>query len=251
MQPVSLVVITRDAAAQIAACLDSVPFAAEVVVVDSGSRDDTVQIAASRGARVLRETWRGFGAQRQFAVEQAASDWVLCLDADERLTPALAASIRETLAAPAHDGYELCRCNRFLGRWLRHGEGYPDWTLRLFRRSRGRWTDDAVHERVACTGAVGRLRGDLLHDSAESLERYLDKQNLYSTLQAQAMAQRGEIASWWKLAASPLARFLKFYFFRLGLLDGVPGLVHIGIGCFAAFAKYAKLAALAAERNRA
>jgi glycosyltransferase involved in cell wall biosynthesis len=249
--PVSLVVITLDAGPELAACLDSVGFAGEVVVVDSGSRDHTVDVAMTRGARVVHEPWRGFGPQKQFAVDQAANDWVLCLDADERLTPELAAAIQEALRAPRHDAYEFARRNYFLGRWLRHGEGYPDWNRRLFRKSRARWSDDPVHERVVCEGSIGRLRGDLLHASAESLERYLDKQNRYTSIQAELLSRRGERVSLGRLIFSPLLRFAKFYLLRGGFLDGAPGLVHTGIGAFASFSKYAKLLALNAARKSA
>jgi glycosyltransferase involved in cell wall biosynthesis len=240
----SFVVITRDAGAQLGACLDSVRFAAEVLVVDSGSQDDTVQIARVRGARVIEQPWLGFGPQRRFAVAQAIHDWVLCLDADEMLTPELASAIATALQQPQHAAFEMPRRNRFFGRWLRHGEGYPDWTLRLFDRRHARWTDDAVHEHVQADGPVGRLDGDLLHASAESLEAYIAKQNRYTTLQAEVMHARGERFSWVRLIGSPLVRFVRFYFFRAGFLDGAAGLVHIAIGCFASFCKYAKLRAL-------
>ena len=236
--------ITRDAAAQLAACLDSVRFAAETLVVDSGSRDDTVEIARARGARVIEQTWLGFGAQRRFAVAQAANDWVLCLDADEQLSPELADAIAEALREPDHGAFEMARRNRFLGRWLRHGEGYPDWTVRLFDRRHARWSDDVVHERVVVDGPAGRLDGDLLHASAESIDDYLTKQNHYTTLQAEVMHARGERFSWIRLIGSPLARFIRFYLLRGGFLDGVAGLVHIAIGCFASFSKYAKLRSL-------
>src|SRR5690349_10046996 len=136
--PLSLVVITRDAAAELAACLASAPFASEALVVDSGSADHTVDVARAAGARVLVEAFRGFGAQKQFAVEAAGHDWVLCLDADERITPELDASIRAAFRTgpPAAAAYAIARRNRFLGRWLTHGEGYPDWTVRLFDRRR-------------------------------------------------------------------------------------------------------------------
>jgi glycosyltransferase involved in cell wall biosynthesis len=246
--PLSLCVITRDAAAQLADCLASVPFAAEIVVVDSGSRDNTVEIARRSGARVIDHAWPGFGAQKNFAVGQARHDWVLCLDADERLTPELAAAIRAALAtcdapgAPA--AYTMARRNRFLGRWLTHGEGYPDWNVRLFDRRRARWTDDPVHENVTANGPVARLAGDLLHASGESLDAYLTKQNRYTTLQAEAMHARGERAGAAKLVLSPLVRFVRFYIGKLGFLDGIPGLVHIAIGCFNSFMKYAKLRTL-------
>ena len=246
--PFSLCVITRDAAPQLADCLASVPFAGETVVVDSGSSDDTVEIARARGARVIDHGWPGFGAQKNFAVGQARHDWVLCLDADERLTPELAAAIRAALAAGDGPGapaaYTMARRNRFLGRWLAHGEGYPDWNLRLFDRRRARWTDDPVHEHVVADGPVARLAGDLLHASAESLDAYLAKQNRYTTLQAEAMHARGERAGAAVLLLSPLARFFRFYVLKLGFLDGIPGLVHIAVGCFNSFVKYAKLRAL-------
>jgi len=247
--PFSLVVITRDAAAELPECVASAAFAAEVVVVDSGSGDDTVPTARRLGARVIERAWPGFGAQKQYAVEAAANDWVLCLDADERVSDALAASIRAAFegGAPAAPAYALARRNRFLGRWLAHGEGYPDWTVRLFDRRRARWSDDVVHERVVVQGAAARLTGDLLHASAESLDAYIAKQNRYTTLQATALHAKGDRASALRVALAPLARFVRFYVFRLGFLDGVAGFAHIAIGAFASFLKYAKLRALDAE----
>ena len=244
--PLSLVVITRDAADAIAACLASADFAAEALVVDSGSRDDTVEIAQARGARVLHREWQGFGPQKRYAVAQACHDWVLCLDADERVSPQLAASIAALFAAgtPAPPAYALARRNRFLGRWLAHGEGYPDWNVRLFDRRRARWTDDPVHEHVVADGPVGHLAGDLLHASAESIDDYIAKQNRYTTLQAQAMHARGERAGAARIALSPLARFLRFYVLKRGFLDGAPGFAHVAIGAFASFLKYVKLLAL-------
>jgi glycosyltransferase involved in cell wall biosynthesis len=242
--PLSVVLITRDAVSQLAPCLDSADFADEILVVDSGSTDGTIELAAARGARVVHEAWRGFGPQKQFAVEQARNDWVLCLDADERVTPELASAIRRALAVPAFTAYRFARCNRFLGRYLRHGEGYPDWSLRLFHRAHARWSDDIVHEKVVCAGPVGSLAGDLLHDSAESLDSYLAKQNRYTSLAAEAALARGKRASVVRLLISPLARFVKFYLLRRGFLDGVPGLVHTLIGCGNSFAKYAKMLAV-------
>jgi glycosyltransferase involved in cell wall biosynthesis len=239
--PLSVVIIALNAASQIEACLKSAAFADEIVVVDSGSRDDTWEIALKYGASVLHQDWLGFGRQKQFAVERASHDWVLCLDADERVSDSLRTSIVETLKSPHFQVYRMPRCNRFMGRWLRHGEGYPDWSLRLFDRRVARWSEDAVHEKVLASSAVGSLRGDLLHESQESLAAYLEKQNRYTSLQAEELSQRGKQATFGRLAASPLLRFVKFYFLRLGFLDGAPGLVHISIGCFNSFVKYAKL----------
>lgn len=247
-QPLSAVLIAQNAAAQIPECLASVTFADEVVVVDSGSSDGTAELAARGGARVVTKEWLGFGRQKQFAVEQARHDWVLCLDADERVSPELAQSIRRALEAPAAPVYRMARRNRFLGRWLRHGEGYPDWSARLFDRREARWSDDAVHEKVLYAVTPGTLEGDLLHESAESLGRYLDKQNRYSTLAAEQLFARGRSAGAAELLLSPLVRFVKFYLLRLGFLDGIPGLVHIAIGCAASFLKYAKLIELRRTR---
>jgi len=244
----SVVLITHNAAAQLPECLASVAFADEVVVVDSGSGDGTAALAARYGARVVTKDWLGFGRQKQFAVEQAAHDWVLCLDADERVSPELAASLVRALHAPATPVYLMARCNRFLGRWLRHGEGYPDWSPRLFDRRHARWSDDDVHERVLYAVSPGSLEGDLLHESGEDLGRYLEKQNRYTALAAQELHRRGQRAGIAELAISPLLRFFKFYLLRLGFLDGLPGLVHISIGCMNSFMKYAKLIEL--QRNQ-
>ena len=229
---------------QLDACLVSVAFADEVVVVDSGSIDGTVSVAEHHGARVIQKSWLGFGPQKQFAVEAALHDWVLCVDADERVSAEMRDAILAELRAPRGFVYAIARRNRFLGRWLSHGEGYPDWSVRLFHRARARWSDDPVHEKVVAGSPVFRLPGDLLHDSAESLERYLDKQNRYTTLQAEALHASGRRASLLKLVFSPILRFVKFYVLRLGFLDGVPGLVHIAIGCMNSFCKNAKLMAL-------
>lgn len=243
-QALSVVIIAKNAARQLAACLESASFADEMLVVDSGSSDGTAEIAALRGARVLQQEWLGFGRQKQFAVEAARHDWVLCLDADERVSEPLRASILAVLAAPATQAYAMPRCNRFMGSWLRHGEGYPDWSLRLFDRRHARWSDDPVHEKVLTDAPVARIKGDLLHDSAETLAGYLDKQNRYTSMQAEALFKAGKRAGVAQLLLSPALRFVKFYFLRLGFLDGTAGLVHIAIGCCNSFQKYAKLMAL-------
>jgi glycosyltransferase involved in cell wall biosynthesis len=247
----SLVVVAHDAGKELADCLASAAFAAEAIVIDSGSRDDTVEIARRFGARVIEQPWLGYGPQKNFAVAQAAHDWVLCLDVDERVSPELERSIRAAMRDPRHAAYAMARRNRFLGRWLAHGEGYPDWNVRLFDRRHAKWSEDVVHEHVLADASVGRLCGDLLHASAESLDGYIAKQNRYTTLQAEAMHARGERFSSVRLVLSPLARFLRFYLLRAGFLDGSAGLVHIAIGSFASFCKYAKLRALEqAERAR-
>lgn len=245
----SVVLITLDCADTLAHCLDSVAWVDEIVIADSGSVDGTVELARARGARVVHQAWLGFGKQKQFAVEQATHDWVLCLDTDERVTPALRAAIEAALRDPSQHAYEFPRCNRFLGRYLRHGEGYPDLSLRLFHKSHARWSEDVVHEKVITLGTVGRLDGDLLHESAETLDSYLAKQNRYTTLAAEELVGQGGGVSRLQMLLSPLFRFVKFYFFRLGFLDGLPGLVHIAIGCFNSFCKYAKMIEIQRRRG--
>lgn len=240
-QPLSAVVITLNCVSQLAECLDSLAFADEIVVVDAGSTDGTAELADARGARLVRHGWMGFGAQKQFGAEQALHDWILSIDSDERVTPQLRDSILAVMAAPEYKAYQFPRSNRFLGRYLRHGEGYPDWSLRLFDRRHARWSDDEVFDRVLTLGPVESLKGDLLHDPALSLESYIAKQNSYSTLAAQALWREGRTASVARLVFSPMVRFLKFFVVRRGFLDGVPGFAHIAIGCFNSFCKYMKL----------
>lgn len=239
--PLSAVLITLNCAGSLPATLESLKFCEEILAVDSGSSDGTIAILQAAGAKVIHADWRGFGPQKQFAIEQAAHDWVLCVDSDEIVSAGLRGSIETVLAKPECDYYQFPRCNRFLGRYLRHGEGYPDLSLRLFDRRKARWSDDAVHEKVITFGVVGRLQGDLLHHSEDSLETYLAKQNRYTSLAARTLVEEGKAVPTAKLLFSPLFRFIKFYFFRGGFRDGLPGLIHILCGCFNSFIKYAKM----------
>ena len=241
LAPVSAVIITRNAKRHLPACLDSLAFCDEIVVVDSGSTDGTAELAADRGARVVNKEWLGYGPQKQFAVEQAKHDWVLCVDSDERVSPELRASIAAALRAPAAPVYRMPRRNQFLGRWLAHGEGYPDWSPRLFNRLNARWSDDLVHEKVLYAVTPGTLKGDLMHDSYDDLGAYLERQNRYTTLQARRDYEAGRRVGVFHLVFSPVVRFLKFYFLRLGFLDGTAGFLHIAIGCMNSCVKYAKL----------
>lgn len=240
-QPLSVAIITLNAASQLEECLKSIDFVDDIVVIDSGSTDGTQALAMRYGARVIDQDWLGFGPQKQFAVDSAVHDWVLCLDADERVSPELQASIKNALKNPLTATFRFPRCNRFLGRYLKHGEGYPDWSLRLFDRRQARWSDDAVHEKVETQSVTGELKGDLLHDSAESLASYLTKQNRYTSLAADMALAAGKRATFGRLALSPIIRFIKFYFIRQGFRDGLPGLIHISIGCFNSFIKYSKM----------
>lgn len=250
----SVVLITKNAEALLEKCLHSVRFADEIVVVDSGSTDRTMAIASAYKAKVIHQDWLGFGPQKQFAVQQARHDWVLCLDADEWLSEKLAYEINSLMADAARladcGAWRFARSNKFMGRFLRHGEGYPDFSLRLFDRRRARWSDDVVHEYVHTEGKIGTLPGDLMHESGEDIALYLAKQNRYTTLQAETLWKRGKQAGIAKLVLSPLLRFIKFYLLRQGFRDGLPGLVHISIGCFNSYLKYAKLIELHRTGNQ-
>jgi glycosyltransferase involved in cell wall biosynthesis len=241
--PLSAVIITQDEARNIQRCLNSVAFCDDIIVVDSGSSDDTVQLANMAGARVIHQDWLGYGKQKQFAVKQAKHDWVLCIDADEVVSDELRHSIQRLNLTQTSSPtcYQMPRRNHFLGKALFHGEGYPDYSLRLFNRTQAQWSDDQVHEGVKTTGNIATLTGDLLHFSGDTIATYLHKQNHYTELQAHALYKAGKYCSASKCFTSPFIRFIKFYIFRLGCLDGAAGFIHITIGCFNAFSKYAKL----------
>lgn len=223
MPSLSAIVITKNEAAKIEACLDSLAFCDERVVVDSGSSDDTVALAQAKGARVVLHEWTGFGPQKNFALSLATGDWVLSLDADERVGPELARQIMNAIAAGEADGYEMPRLSTFCGRQMRHSGWYPDYVLRLFRRGRARFSNDSVHEHVICDGKVARLSEPLIHHPVERLEDALSRMDRYSTAGADMMLSSGRRVSfltgilrgWWA--------FMRTYFLRLGFLDGREG----------------------------
>jgi glycosyltransferase involved in cell wall biosynthesis len=219
----SAFLITQDEEHDLPDCLRSLAgLADEVVVVDSGSRDRTTAIARDHGARVIERPMAGFGAQKQFALEQASQPWALSIDADERVTPALAAAIRVALAAPAADGYTIRREIRFLGRTLRHGGLGDDWVLRLVRRDRARFTDAVVHERLTVDGRVARLAGTLEHIPYADVAEHAEKSARYSVLAAREQFARGRRWRPWH-ALRPGWEFVVRYGLRLGFLDGAAG----------------------------
>jgi glycosyltransferase involved in cell wall biosynthesis len=237
----SVVVITRNEAANLRACLESVPFADEIVVLDSGSTDDTVAIARACGARVSQSAdWPGFGPQKNRALALASCDWVLSLDADERVTPQLAAQIRAAMAAGDASAYEIARLTRFCGQWIHHCGWTPDRVLRLFRRGQARFSDDLVHERVLTELGVhcGRLTGSLLHDSYPTPAHYWRKLETYSQAWARQHHARGRRTSMARAGAAGAVAFLRSYFLRLGFLDGAMGFAVCTMQAQAAFGKY-------------
>ncbi len=265
----SVIIITRNEAHNIAGCLQSVAFADEWIVVDSGSSDATVEIARSFGAQVtVSDDWPGFGRQKNRALALAGGDWVLSIDADERLSPALAEAVRRVVADTsarashaAHDaqapkmpreplGYELSRLSSFCGQWMRHGDWYPDRVLRLFRRGAGRFTDDLVHERLVVDGPTGRLAGDLLHDTMPDLADALDKMNRYSSGRAVDRVRSGARGGLGKALSHGLWAFLRSYLVKRGFLDGRLGFVlalYIAEGTYYRYLKMGLLAQAAAK----
>jgi glycosyltransferase involved in cell wall biosynthesis len=226
MADLSVAIIALNEEERLRACLESVGWADEIVVVDSGSSDKTVAIAREFTDRVLFHAWEGYGAQKNFALAQCRSDWVLALDADERVSEPLRAEIATTLARPpTHVGYLIPRRNFFQGAWVRHGGWYPDYQLRLFRRGRGRFTTSAVHESVRVDGPVGRLRASLDHQSYRGIEDFVTRANRYSELAARELAAAGRGGSLADLLLRPAWRFLSMYLWRAGFLDGRRGLV--------------------------
>jgi glycosyltransferase involved in cell wall biosynthesis len=238
----SVIIITKNESAHIADCLDSVAFADEVVVVDSGSADDTCGIARSKGARVVvTEDWPGFGPQKNRALDLATSDWILSIDADERVTPELAQSIQRELAQPRADGYLIARLSSFCGRWIRHSGWWPDHVLRLFRRGSGRFTDAAVHESVKCSGSVAVLDGHFLHYPYPDLETLMTKINRYSSDAAAMMHARGKTAGVASAVGHGFWTFVRIYVIRKGFLDGREGFVLAAAGAAGSFFRYSKL----------
>lgn len=238
----SVVVITRNEAERLPRCLDSVPFADEIVVLDSGSTDATVAIARRYTDKVaVNADWPGFGPQKNRAIDLATGDWVLALDADEWLTPELAAEVQAVLAAPRAEVYELPRLSSFCGRPMRHSGWWPDHVARLFRRGSARYSDDLVHERLVFAGRPGRLRQPLRHETYRDLDEMLAKLNRYSSDGARNHYARGRRGGLAKAIGRGLWAFLRTYVLRAGFLDGREGLLLAVANAETTYYRYLKL----------
>lgn len=238
----SVIVITRNEAHNIEACMRSVPFADQIVVLDSGSTDQTVALARRLGAQVeVDNDWRGFGVQKNRALALASRDWVLSIDADERLSAELQAEIRRVLENPEADAYSLPRLSRYCGQYIRHSGWYPDPVTRLFRRGSARFSDDIVHERLVVTGRVSQLQGRLLHESFPDFETVLDKVDRYSSAGAQKLLSQGKSSSFPKALGHGLWAFIRTYFLQLGFLDGWMGLALAISNAEGTYYRYLKL----------
>jgi glycosyltransferase involved in cell wall biosynthesis len=242
-QAVSVTIITKNEAARLEAALASVAWADEIVVLDAGSTDATADVARRTAARVFVEGWPGFPQQKNRAADLATHDWILSIDADERVSPALADEIRALLArGPAASGYRIPRVTRAFGRELRVTDWYPDWQLRLYDRRAGRWDETrTVHESVRVDGEVDKLAGEILHDGYRDLSDHLQRIDRYTTLAAEANAARGKDVSLLGLAVHPPLAFLRNYVLRRGFTAGTAGLVVSAMNSWYVFLKLAKL----------
>lgn len=240
----SVILIVRDEAEVVGDCLESVKWADEIVVLDSGSRDDTVAICRRYTDKVQVTDWPGFGPQKNRALTAATGDWVLSIDADERVTPELRAEIEQALSSPVADAYEMPRLSSYLGQPMRHGGWWPDYVTRLFRRGSARFSDASVHETVQVEGRTARLKSHLVHLSFRRVEQVVGKMDSYSTAAARAMAARGKTAGVGSAVLHGFFAFLRTYVLRAGFLDGRLGLVLAISNAEGAFYKYLKLAEL-------
>lgn len=247
MVRISVVVITYNEERNIGRCLASVQgIADELLVVDSSSADNTAEIAATFGARVVQQPFEGYARQKNIATGLATHDWILSLDADEELTPALKDSILGVKNNPTYNVYRIPRLTNYCGKWIRHAGWYPDYQIRLYNRTKGAWQELKVHEYWKLhndADKMGTLKGDLLHYSFTSREEHLKKIERYSELAAQAAVEKGRSASIFKIIFSPIWHFISEYFFRLGFLDGVHGFTICRLSAYAAFVKYSKIRA--------
>lgn len=243
MAKLSVIIITKNEAHNIRACLDSVSWADEIVVVDSGSSDDTVEICKAGGAQVyMTEDWPGFGMQKNRALSHATGEWVLSLDADERVTPELRSEIESALNEPhGQDAFRIPRLSSFCGRYMRHSGWYPDYVTRLFHRGAARFSDDLVHESLIVNGSVGKLRQPLLHETFHDLEELLTKINHYSTAGAQMLSKKGKSATLKKAVSHAVWAFFRTYILRAGFLDGRAGFMVAVSTAESTYYRYVKL----------
>ncbi len=240
--PVSACVLTLNEEKRLAGCLASLAFCDDTVVVDSFSTDRTIAIAHKHTDRIFQRPWPGFAAQRAFAIAPARHDWVLVVDADERVTPDLEGAIRTVIGAPDPPaGYLIPRRTFYLGRWIEHGDWVPDYVLRLFDRRHARVAGSDPHDRIEVTGRVGKLSAKIEHLTFRDLSDHLATTDAYSRVAAAEMRRAGRRFRWWDLVILPALRFVKGYFLKRGFLDGIPGLgVAVGTSHYV-FMKYLKL----------
>lgn len=238
---ISATIITLNEEDNIARAIESLRCCDEVVVVDSGSQDRTMEIAAKLGARIVESPWRGYAGQKNFAAEKASYDWILSIDGDEALSEALEGEIWQIKkSGPKFDAYTMPRMAQYLGRWILHSGWYPDRKVRLYDRRRAQWAGDFVHESVNVSGSIGHLDYNLLHFTCDSISSHLKRMERYTTLAAQDLVARGKKVTLADLLLDPPWTFLRTYVFQAGFLDGIEGLTIAYMAAFYNFVKYAK-----------
>ena len=238
---ITATIITLNEERNIVRAIESLPCADEILVVDSGSTDRTIELAEKQGVRVIEAGWLGYAAQKNWAAQQASFDWILSLDADEAVSQALEAEIMSLKKSGVrHDAYTMPRLARYLGRWIYHSGWYPDRKVRLYHRDKAEWVGEFVHESVQAGGRMGHLEGNILHFTCDSLSEHLRTLDRYTTLAAQEIAARKMKVPLWRLILDPAWTFVKTYFVRRGFLDGFEGLTIAYMAAFYTFLKYSK-----------
>lgn len=248
MPSLSVILITKNEAANIRECLQSVAWADEIIVVDSGSTDATLDIAKEMGAQVYAHDWPGFGPQKNRALGYASKDWVFSIDADERVPPALRSELEQAMQAAKADGYFCPRLSQFCGTFIHHSGWHPDYVLRLFKRGSGRFSDSLVHESIVLQGISAKLKNSLLHYSYLTMDDVERKVLHYSDAAAQQMFQAGKQTNWIRAVLSAGWAFVRTYVLRLGVLDGRAGFQIALMNMRTTYLKYQKLAGLYASQ---
>jgi glycosyltransferase involved in cell wall biosynthesis len=238
---ISAIIITYNEEKNIRDCLEGLKWADEIIVVDSESQDKTVQIAEELGAKTYSQKWQGYGRQKNYALSKATGDWILSIDADERVTPELAKEIQERLVSPSFSGYKIARKAYFLDRWIKYGGWYPGYVLRLFQAGKARFAEKEVHEYVELSSKAGYLKNPLLHHTDDTLDHYLDKFCKYTSLASKELYVHRKRASFFDLFLRPILFFLKMYVAKRGFLDGIHGFILAVLSSFYIFVKYTKL----------
>jgi len=252
LSSLSVIVITKNEERNIEDCLNSVRWAQEIVVVDGGSEDRTLELARKFTSKVFVKSWEGYGASKNFALEQCTGTWILWLDADERVTDELRKEIQATTGQEGTPSivYEMPRKAFFLGKWIKHCGWYPGYVSRLFKKGAGRFSENKVHEKFEFNGEVGRLRSDLLHFTDPNLWHYLEKFNWYTTLAADEMLEKRTVFRLSQIIVRPVWVFIRMYVVRLGFLDGIQGFILCVLSSCYVFTKYVKLWELSTGTER-
>jgi glycosyltransferase involved in cell wall biosynthesis len=251
-ETVACAIVSFNEESNIQSCLESAKWMDEIILVDSFSTDRTTEIAQAYTNRIFQHPWKGFGEQKNFAIEQATRHWVFILDADERITPELRDEIENTLVSYTPNGpvaFSVPRRNMFYGEWVRWGGAYPDLQIRLFQKGKAIYNDVEIHENLIVEGPIGNLKGHLEHYTERRIVDHFRKFSLYITLAAKEQAKSTAKVHWWNLQLNPLVTFIKKYCLKQGFRDGIRGIIYAGFASMYTFGKYAKLFELRCSSN--